>query len=147
MIRPIDALLFASAEMTVDPIYAANRDRPAKLLSLQSVSFDEASSAGATGTGCTWSGGKGSAHRLFMADDRAVVKLAGRTLKLRPTKGAVEVFPFTYHRWTGEGLRISVRDTTKIVKRGKNYVETVVWLNLYQDSKLQTRLGELKCDS
>ncbi len=116
-------------------------------LPLQTISFDESQSVGTVGTGCTWLGGTNRTRRVSMADDRAAVKLAGRVLTLQPAKGALEVFPFTYLRWTGPELELSIRDTKQVVKKGGEYVETVAWLDLYEKGGKRTWRGRLNCGS
>lgn len=111
------------------------------------MTFDEVVRAHAAGTGCTWLGGKGFARRVAMKEDRAVVKRGGRVISLQPAVGAKEVFPYTYHRWTGGGIDISIEDSGKRVGQGYEHVETVATLTLTENGNTRSWLGRLNCGS
>lgn len=117
------------------------------LLPLETMTYKDAEQAGATGTGCTWLGGPGRTGRISMADDRAAVKRNGKIVALKKVAGAREVFPFTYHDWTGGGMTIAIRDTQKVSKRGNEYVETVAWLDLTENGRKRSWQGRLNCGS
>lgn len=141
------AAFLVGAAATSIPASASRRTSLDGSLPLQTMSFDESQTAGTAGTGCTWLGGTNRTRRVSMADDRAAVKLAGRVVTLQPTKGALEVFPFTYLRWARPGLELSIRDTKQVVKKGGEYVETVAWLDLYEKGSKRMWRGRLNCGS
>lgn len=67
---------------------------------------------GVQGAGCVWSDQKGKGHPrnatwlMGMTDDRAMVKRNGRYVMLTPMPGAKDMGPFTFDRWTGQGMTL-----------------------------------------
>lgn len=114
---------------------------------LEAMTFPDAEKGGAVGSGCTWSGGPDRKGRMSMAGDRAAVKLKGRIVGLKPAVGAKEVFPFTYHRWTGSGMNIAIRDTAKVIGRGGESVVTMARLDLTAGGRTRSWQGRLDCGS
>lgn len=129
------------------PAAAEMCHRQPRALPLEIMTFDEVVRAHAAGTGCTWLGGKGFTRRVAMKEDRGVVKRGGRIIALQPAAGAKEVFPYTYHRWTGGGMGISIEDSGKRVGRGYEHVETVATLTLTESGRTRSWRGRLNCGS
>lgn len=128
-------------------IPAAGWPRKEAGLPLQTMSLDEIVQARAAGTGCTWLGGKNSSRRFAMKEDRGIVKRGGRLNTLQPAASAKEVYPYTYHRWTGSGMDIAVEDSGRRVDRGYEHVETVATLTLTEGGRTRSWLGRLNCGS
>lgn len=82
--------------------------RPVTHVPLEALVPADLDRARMRGTGCTWSDRNGGRMRLVASDDRAMVKLGGRLLMLRPAPDAAEMFPFTHDRWIGEGVAIAI---------------------------------------
>ena len=115
-------------------------------LPLGTLSFADAERAGAVGTGCTWLLAGDHAGRLAMADDRAAVRRDGAVVALRPTPDARPLF-LTYDRWIGDGVRLRVRDTGRVVRRGRESSVTVASIDLTVGGRTQTWQGRLDCGS
>ena len=115
-------------------------------LPLEPVSYADAERAGAVGTGCTWRGGPDRKARLSMADKRAAIRIKGLVVALSPAADAEPLF-FTYDRWVGRGLRIDVRDTGKVIRRGHEFSETIAWLDMTVDGYKRSWAGRLACGS
>ena len=116
-------------------------------LPLQAMSLDEIVQARAAGTGCTWLGGRGFTRRVAMKEDRGAVKRNGKIVALRPATGAEEVFPYTYHRWTGGGMDIVIHDVGRELGRGPEHVEKVATLTLTENGRGRSWRGRLNCGS
>lgn len=115
-------------------------------LPIDVMTDQDAERVGAVGTGCTWKGGPDHTPRLSMADDRAGVRRNGRVVALTPAQGAKPLF-LTYASWVGAGIRIVVRDTGKVVRRGYEFSETVAWLDLTENGRTRSYAGRLNCGS
>lgn len=113
---------------------------------LEILGFADAERAGAVGTGCTWLLAGDRAGRLSMADDRAAVRRKGVVLVLRPASDAKPLF-LTYDRWTGDGIRLRVRDSGRVVRRGPESSVTVASIDLTLGGRTRTWRGRLDCGS
>lgn len=113
---------------------------------LEAVTFAEAERVGAVGTGCVWLDASGR-RRVFMANDRAAVRLSGRIVRLAPAAGAVETFPSVFLQWTGPGMGIVIRDTSKVLRRGGEFVEVEARLDLVRGGRKRSWRGRLNCGS
>lgn len=111
----------------------------------ESMTIDEVVRADATGTYCTWLGSSGSTRMVAMKEDRGVVKRGGKIIALRPAAGSKEMFPYTYRRWTGDGMAITIDDRGKEIGRGPEQVETVATLRLADNGRSQSWRGRLHC--
>ncbi|WP_207105728.1 hypothetical protein [Sphingomonas sp. CFBP 8760] len=112
---------------------------------LEEMSFKDAEQVGAIGTGCTWRGGPGMAQRMSIADDRGGIRRNGEVAALRPAADARPLF-FTYDRWTDGATTIRIRDTGKVVRQGREFSETVAWLD-FEDVRTRSFAGRLNCGS
>ena len=106
----------------------------------------DAARAGAVGAGCTWLMAGDRAGRLSMADDRAAVRREGMVLVLRPAPDAKPLF-LTYDRWIGDGMRLRVRDSGRVVRRGPESSVTVAYIDLTFGGRTRTWRGWLACGS
>jgi hypothetical protein len=142
-------LLSGLVGMSLTHLPAAARvdGRRVSMLPLETMTFEEVASAQAAGTGCTWLGGSGSTRRVAMKEDRAVVKREGKIVVLRPAAGAREVFPYTYHHWTGGGMDVSIENGGNEVGRGPEHVETMATLTLEEGGRSRSWPGRLNCGS
>jgi hypothetical protein len=72
------------------------------------------------GPGCAFSTRASAAIRFVASGDRALVKIGGRTLVLRPAPKAPETFPFTFDRWIRGDLALSIRRGPVLNARGES---------------------------
>lgn len=115
-------------------------------LPLDTLSYADAEQAGAVGAGCTWLQAGDRAGRLSMADDRAAVRLGSSIVALKPALDAKPLF-LTYDRWTGGGMRLRVRDSGKVVSRGRERSRTIALLELIMNGRARVWTGRLDCGS
>jgi len=133
---------------SIAPCAAARGDmHRTSAIPLETMTFEEVASAQAAGTGCTWLGGMASTRRIVMQKEREAVKRNGGIVVLRPAAGAREVFPYTYHRWTGGGMEVSIENSGREVGRGSEHVETVATLTLTENGRSRSWRGRLSCGS
>ncbi len=81
-----------------------------------------------------------------MADDRAAVRRNGVILRMKPAAGAKPLF-LTYDRWTVGTLRIVIRDTGRVVRRGHEFSETIAWIDFEENGRKRSFEGWLNCGS
>lgn len=129
------------------PVAAGVDKQRSSALPLETMTFDEVVSARAAGTGCTWLGGSGFTRRMSMKEDRGAVKRNGRIIALHPAAGAEEVFPYTFHRWSGGGMNVSIENSGREVRRGPEHVETIATLTLIESGRSRSWPGRLSCGS
>ncbi|WP_242416472.1 hypothetical protein [Sphingomonas panni] len=146
--RPVlgSAVSIGLAVASMTGAHAAPVVRRASPIPLEAVTFDEAERVGAAGTGCVWLDEHGR-RRVFMANDRALVRSNGRIVRLAPAAGALETFPSVFLDWTGPGMRIVIHDTSKVRERGAEFVETEARLELVQAGRKRSWRGRLNCGS
>ena len=131
----------------VSATVAARRVVPrATVPPLETMTFQDAERVGAVGTGCTWKGGPNLVDMVSMADDRAGLRRNGRVVALKPASDAEALF-LTYDRWVAGTMRIVIRDTGKVVRRGYEFSETIAWLDLFEDGRTRSFAGRLNCGS
>ncbi|WP_294200180.1 hypothetical protein [uncultured Sphingomonas sp.] len=75
------------------------------------------------------------------------MKRNGRIVAMRPAASAEEVFPYTYNRWTGGGMDVSIENSGKEIGRGPQHVETVATLTLTENGRSRSWQGRLSCGS
>lgn len=139
-------LVVAMLSVVPDKVVAQRSKASRPTLPLEVMTRQDAEGVGAVGTGCTWKGGPDRTARLSMADDRAGVKGNGRVIALKPAPDAKALF-LTYDSWLGEGVRIVVRDSGRVVRRGREFSETTAWLDLMEGGRTRSFLGRLDCGS
>lgn len=99
------------------------------------------------GTGCYWSPRRGGPIVFVAAGDKAMTKVNGRIVILKPRRDAREMFPFTYDGWQSGDLTIRVVDTARIRAMGYETVTTDAAL-IVTRRNVTTRLrGSMICGS
>ena len=121
--------------------------RRTSAIPLETMTLRDVMAARTAGTGCAWLGGRGFTRRVAMKEDRGAVKRNGRIVAMRPAASAEEVFPYTYHRWTGGGMDVSIENSGKEIGRGPEHVETVATLTLTENGRSRSWQGRLSCGS
>lgn len=102
---------------------------------------------GMDGTGCYWSSTTGGPV-LFAANGRtAVVRVAGRIVRLEPARTAKNLFPFTYDTWQASGMRIRVVDTAIVKAMGDETVTTDAFLVVDRNGRPRRFKGSMICGS
>lgn len=99
------------------------------------------------GTGCYWSPRRGGPVQFVAAGDKAMTKVNGRVVILKPRRDARDLFPFTYDAWRSGDLTIRVVDTARIRAMGYETVTTDAAL-IVTRRNVTTRLrGSMICGS
>ncbi|WP_230483825.1 hypothetical protein [Sphingomonas sp. Leaf21] len=139
-------LTMASAclPMAVDARQATST---ASSLSLEPMSHADAEQGGAAGTGCSWSLAKDRRMRFAAADDRAVVRLASGIVRLRPADPAGDLFPFTYDRWAGDGVTVTVTPIGPSRWKGTEVNEGAADIEVRNGGRRWIARGRLTCGS
>lgn len=115
-------------------------------LDLLPMSREQVAEAGAAGTGCSFLVDRRTIV-FAAADDRAIVRLPSGIVAMHPDAGAADLFPFTYDRWTGGGLSVTVRATGRAVRRGGESVRRTAVLEISSGAVARSRRGLLDCGS
>lgn len=103
--------------------------------------------AGLDGTGCYWSPRRGGAIHFVAAGDKAMTRVGGRVVILKPRRDARDLFPFTHDAWQSGDLTIRVVDTARIRSMGYETVTTDAVL-IVTRRNVTTRLrGSMICGS
>lgn len=114
---------------------------------LQPMTLDQVMKAGAAGTGCSWSP-SGSRRMYFAAaDDRAVIRVHGRMIALKPRSGAAELFPSTFTAWQAEGVTLTVEQLGRSRRYGSEATTARGLLTASIEAKSYRMLGVLSCGS
>jgi hypothetical protein len=151
LLTPIAALslVAASPTMATTPAgVARNAFRATVPVSpLRPLSMAKVMKAGAAGTGCSWSLEKNGRMRFAAADDRAVIRLAAGIVRLRPAAGAGDLFPFTYDRWTGDGVTLTVKPVSPSTWKGTEVNEGAADIEVHTAGHRWAARGRLNCGS
>lgn len=119
----------------------------ASVAPLRPLSMAMVMTAGAAGTGCSWSLAKDRRMRFAAADDRAVVRLASGIVRLRPAAGAGDLFPFTHDRWVGDGITLTVMPIGRSTWRGTEVNEGAADIEVRNGGRRWIARGRLTCGS
>lgn len=143
------SLVVASPTVATTPAGVAWNDVRAAVpvLPLRPLSMAMVMKAGAAGTGCSWSLMKDGRTRFAAADDHAVVRLATRVVRMRPTAGAGDLFPFTHDRWTGDGVTVMVTPIGRSTWKGTEVTLGAADLQVRIGSYRWVGRGRLNCGS
>lgn len=143
------SLVVASPTMADTPSGIAWNDvrASAPVLPLRPLSMAIVMKAGAAGTGCSWSLEKDGRMRFAAADDRAVVRLAAGIVRLRPAAGADDLFPFTYDRWTGDDITVTVKPGGPSTWKGTEVNEGAAYIEVHTAGHRWAARGRLNCGS
>lgn len=85
--------------------------------------------------------------RFAAADDRAVIRLAAGIVRLRPAAGAGDLFPFTYDRWTGDGVTVTVKPVGPSTWKGTEVNEGAAYIEVHTPGHRWAARGRLNCGS
>jgi hypothetical protein len=105
---------------------------------------------GVRGAGCVWSDRRDKGHPrdatwlMGMADDRAVVKRDGRYVMLKPMPDAKDMGPFTFDRWTGQGMTLVIEKHGRAAQAGTAY-DQPARLALTEAGRTTTYAGTVNC--
>ncbi|APX65989.1 hypothetical protein V3I01_06240 [Sphingomonas sp. gentR] len=143
------SLVVTSPTMAATPAGVVRNDvhAAAPVLPLQPLSMAMVMKAGAAGSGCSWSLAKDRRMRFAAADDRAVIRLADDIVRLRPAAGAGDLFPFTYDRWTGDGVTLTVKPVGPSTWKGTEVNEGAAYIDVHIGGHRWAARGRLNCGS
>ncbi|MFH8651971.1 hypothetical protein ACH37Y_04550 [Sphingomonas paucimobilis] len=143
------SLVVASPTVAASPAGVARNDVRAAVSAspLRPLSMAMVMKAGAAGTGCSWSLAKDRRMRFAAADDRAVIRLAAGIVRLRPAAGAGDLFPFTYDRWTGDGVTVTVKPVGPSTWKGTEVNEGAAYIEVHTPGHRWAARGRLNCGS
>ena len=114
---------------------------------LEATTRADCRAAGLDGTGCYWSPRRGGSIHFVAAGDKALTKVNGRVVILKPRRDARDLFPFTHDAWRSGDLTIRVVDTARIRAMGYETVTTDAAL-IVTHRNVTTRLrGSMICGS
>jgi hypothetical protein len=140
------ALRIIVAYLSGSAIVAA-ADAARRPVALQATTMADWRAAGLDGTGCYWSPRRGGPIRFVAAGDKAMTRIGGRILILKPRRGARDLFPFTYDVWQSGGLTIQVVDSARIRAMGYETVTTEALLIVSRAGTTSRLPGSLICGS
>ncbi|RYY18161.1 MAG: hypothetical protein EON55_00180 [Alphaproteobacteria bacterium] len=102
------------------------------------------SRSGMQGAGCAWMDGLGRSIRFVSSEDRALVKVDGAARILHPAPDAPDAFPFTYDRWVGDGIMVTVVRYGRTTGRGESTMTPAI-LNVVLSDRSFRSTGLLDC--
>ena len=103
--------------------------------------------AGLDGTGCYWSPRQGGPIHFVAAGGKAMTRVNGRVVILKPRQGARDLFPFTYDAWQSGDLTIRLVDSARIQTMGYETVTTDALLIVSRAGTTSRLHGSLICGS
>lgn len=101
---PLALRIIAACLAVPTTIAAADGARPS--MALQVTTMADWRAAGLDGTGCYWSLHRGGPVHFVAAGNKAMTRIDGRIVILKPQRGARDLFPFTRDSWQSENLTI-----------------------------------------
>lgn len=140
------ALRIIAACLAVPAIVAAANAAP-RPVALQATTMADWRAAGLDGTGCYWSPRRGGPIHFVAAGGKAMTRIDGRILILKPRRGARDLFPFTYDAWQSDDLTIRVIDSARIRAMGYETVTTQALLIVSRAGTTSRLRGSLICGS
>ena len=111
------------------------------------MTLDQVVEAGAGGTGCSWSKTGDHRMRFAAADDRAVIRLAGRIVVLAPAPHARELFPFTFTDWQAKGLSARLTQIGPARRLGSEATNARATLTITVGGTSRRLAGTMSCGS
>lgn len=99
------------------------------------------------GTGCYWSPRRGGPIVFVAVGDKAITKVGGRIVVLKPRRDARDLFPFTHDAWRSGDLTIRVVDTARIRAMGYETVTTDAVLVVTRRNVTTRLRGSMICGS
>jgi hypothetical protein len=140
------ALWIIAAWLTV-PAIVATADGAHRPVALQATTMADWRAAGLGGTGCYWSPRRGGPIHFVAAGAKAMTRVKGRVVILKPSRGARDLFPFTHDAWKVGGLTIRVVDSGRIKAMGYETVTTDALLIVSRAGTTSRLRGSLICGS
>ncbi|KQM72851.1 hypothetical protein ASE72_19195 [Sphingomonas sp. Leaf20] len=116
-------------------------------MALQATTMTDWRAAGLDGTGCYWSPSQGGPIHFVAAGAKAMTRIDGRVVILKPRRGARDLFPFTYDAWQSADLTIRVVDSARIKAMGYETVTTDALLIVSRAGTTSRLHGSLICGS
>ena len=116
-------------------------------VALQATTMTDWRAAGLDGTGCYWSPRQGGPIHFVAAGGKAITRVAGRVVILKPQRSARDLFPFTYDSWQSGDLTIRVVDSARIKAMGYETVTTGALLIVSRAGTTSRLRGSLICGS
>ena len=116
-------------------------------VTLQATTMADWRAAGLDGTGCYWSPRQGGPIHFVAAGGKAMTRVNGRVVILKPRQGARDLFPFTYDAWQSGDLTIRVVDSARIKAMGYETVTTGALLIVSRAGTTSRLHGSLICGS
>jgi hypothetical protein len=129
------------------PATIAAADAARRPVALQATTMADWHAAGLDGTGCYWSPRRGGPVHFVAAGAKAMTRIGGRILILKPSRGARDLFPFTYNVWQSGDLTIRVVDSARIRAMGYETVTTDALLIVNRAGTTSRLRGSLICGS
>ncbi len=99
------------------------------------------------GTGCYWSPRRGGPIAFVAGGDKAVTRVGGRIVVLKPRRDAKALLPFTHDAWRADDLTIRVVDTARIRAMGYETVTTDAVLIVTRRNVTIRLRGSMICGS
>lgn len=140
MLRIIATLLTVPTSIAT----AAAAPRP---VVLEATSRADWRAAELDGTGCYWSPRRGGPVHFVAAGDKAIAKIGGRIVMLKPRRDAKPLFPFTHDAWRSGDLTIRVVDTARVRAMGYETVTTDAMLAVTRRDVTTRLRGSMICGS
>jgi hypothetical protein len=138
------ALRIIAASLAV-PTTIAAADGAHRSVALQATTMADWRAAGLDGTGCYWSPRRGGPIHFVAAGAKAMTRIGGRILILKPSQGARDLFPFTHDFWQSGDLTIRVVDSARIRAMGYETVTTDALLIVNRAGTTSRLRGSLIC--
>ena len=129
------------------PAVVATADAAPRPVALQATTMTDWRAAGLDGTGCYWSPRQGGPIHFVAAGGKAMTRVNGRVVILKPRQGARDLFPFTYDAWQSGDLTIRVVDSARIKAMGYETVTTNALLIVSRAGTTSRLRGSLICGS
>jgi len=140
------ALRIIAACLAVPAVVAA-ADAAPRPVALQATTMADWRAAGLDGTGCYWSPRRGGPVHFVAAGAKAMTRVNGRVVILKPRRGARDLFPFTYDASQSGDLTIRVVDSARIKAMGYETVTTDALLIVSRAGTTSRLRGSLICGS
>ncbi|RKE42726.1 MULTISPECIES: hypothetical protein [unclassified Sphingomonas] len=129
------------------PTTGAGLNAARRPVALQATTMTDWRAAGLDGTGCYWSPRQGGPIHFVAAGGKAMTRVNGRVVILKPRQGARDLFPFTYDAWQSGDLTIRVVDSARIKAMGYETVTTGALLIVSRAGTTSRLHGSLICGS
>ncbi len=129
------------------PTTGAGANAARRPVALQATTMTDWRAAGLDGTGCYWSPRQGGPIHFVAAGAKAMTRIDGRVVILKPRRGARDLFPFTYDAWQSGDLTIRVVDSARIKAMGYETVTTDALMIVSRAGTTSRLRGSLICGS